>query len=362
MKIFLNHDERLRYVGFDDRWAILVGVPLLSAISVPLFTANQEPTVARLMTCLLIGALYSGVYWAATRTLVISLRRRLPRQDQTTRRLLYTLLGSVAIVTTFELLMETVLTGLFPGLRQAGYDTSPVLFKIIVSLTLSLLVVAIYESIYFFTKYRSSLLEQERLSRANMQAQLTSLKEQVNPHFLFNSLNTLVNLIPEDGEKAVDFTQRLSAVYRRILEYRHHELIDLQEELSALRDYVFLMQTRFEDKLIVEWDTAAGSQVQYRIVPLSLQLLVENALKHNVVSQERPLTVRIAVAAGQITVANTLHLRPRPLHSTGWGQESIRRRYRMITPRPVHMARRDDWYVVSLPLIAESEATRYATA
>ncbi|MEM6772335.1 MAG: sensor histidine kinase, partial [Bacteroidota bacterium] len=202
-----------------------------------------------------------------------------------------------------------------------------------------------------------------------------------NPHFLFNSLNTLVNIIPEDTEKATLFTQRLAAVYRRILEYRHKELIPLTEELAALQDYVFLMQTRFEDKLRVEWcivENGAGTQVQcedeiavstiphylrhHRIVPLSVQLLVENAIKHNVISSEHPLVIRITLDDDCITVCNQLRLRERKLTSTGWGHENLRERYRAITQEEVLIEATDDTYTVRLPILSARAAHGVLTA
>ena len=366
--MLLTRDQRLRYLGFDDRWAALLGIPLLSGIAFLIFTANDTVlTTEKIVFCMLVGLAHTTTYWVLNRALVVQLRRRLPHQEQTTRRLAYTLLGSIAMVIVVELAAHVVFQGLLPGVADAGYAEAPVLFQIVIAGVLCLLVIAIYESMYFFAKYRYSLLEQERLARANMQAQLTTLKQQINPHFLFNSLNTLTNLIPEDADKATVFTQRLSAVYRRILEYRHQDLISLDEELTALHDYVFLMQTRFEDKLRITFNRAAGPQVgaatvEGSIVPLTLQLLVENALKHNVVSEEHPLTIDVTVSEEEIMVTNSLHLRSRPLHSTGWGQDSIRRRYRLITDRPVLIEQTQNHYRVRLPLVFAEQPARYATA
>jgi len=255
----------------------------------------------------------------------------------------------------------------------------PFFFKIVMSYTLVIMVLAIYEGIFFFTKYRQSIIEKERLAKENMQSQLSVLKQQMNPHFLFNSLNTLVNIIPEDRRKATLFTQRLSAVYRRILEWRHKELITLEEESAAVQDYVFLMQTRFEDKLQVCWHYGAGTQVQcegkgqtmnlpaefrgYRIVPLSIQLLVENAIKHNVVSSDHPLHIDIKLANNRITVSNPLNLRSgRSLDSTGWGHQNLKARYEMVTLDPVEIRKTTQLYEVSIPILPVKSAVRYATA
>jgi LytS/YehU family sensor histidine kinase len=175
-------------------------------------------------------------------------------------------------------------------------------------------------------------------------------------------------------------------VYRRILEYRHKELIPVTEELVALQDYIFLMQTRFEDKLVVEWCLSdetmqvlgARPQVQcedkiarpiipnhllhHRIVPLSVQLLVENAIKHNVISTEFPLTIRITLGGNSITVSNKHQPRERKLSSTGWGHENLRERYKLITDQKIRIKQTKEDYSVSLPVLSPELVAMRATA
>jgi hypothetical protein len=363
MKFLLNRRERIRYLGFDDRWVLLVGIPAISLVSFILFTAGgADLSIRDTIGCLILGVLFTAGYWTINRNSTLLLRQRFPRQEDTPLRI--SLMVGVAILSVLliDIGVNRILQLVAHDVMPAHWGDTPGLFSFAASLTLCVMVLGGYEAVYFFTKYRHSLLEQERLAKANMQAQLAALKQQVNPHFLFNSLNTLTNLIPEDADKAVLFTQRLSAVYRRILEYRHRELIPLREELEALRDYIFLMQTRFEDKLRVEWDVGgARPRVQAEIVPLSLQLLVENAIKHNIVSAEHPLLIRVRVTEDAVEVSNTLNLRSRSLHSTGWGQDSIRKRYRMVTERPVEVEQTYNHYRVTLPLIT-TPILRYATA
>ncbi len=372
MHLLLTRSERVRYLGFDDHWAMLLGVPLLSLLAFLFFAGagSGEVTTGKIILCSTLGLLHTVIYWFLNRSVAVNLRYRLPRREQTVRRILLMLLGAVVIVLGVELTSRWLFTNHFPYVIEAGYGDSPLPFQLAVSFTLCLLVLAVYESVYFFAKYKQSILEQERLSRANVQAQLSVLKEQVNPHFLFNSLNTLTSLIPEDQRKATVFTQRLAATYRRILEYRQEELIPLHEELSALEDYIFLMQTRFEDKLQIRWNGGAASsgvgaldvsQVQGQMVPLTLQLLVENALKHNVVSQSSPLRITISITAASVSVTNSLHLRTRP-SSTGWGQDSIRRRYRILTNRPVVIERTEDEYRVTVPLLPAAQPVAYVSA
>lgn len=348
---FPPRDQRLRYLGFDDRWVMLVGIPLMTLVAALIFAGTGPHNF---VLCATLGGVYTFVYWVVNRAAVLALRRRFPRQEDIAKRLLLMVVVALASVLAFEITTRFIYRRWVPWVTEAGFGDAPLLFQMIISFVLCVLVVAIYESVYFFTQYRRSMLERERLARANAQAQLASLREQVNPHFLFNSLNTLVNVIPEDPDRAVRFTQRLSAVYRRILEYRYHETIPLEEELTAVRDYVFLLQTRFEDNLIVNWHDDHGARPrvpgELHLPPLSVQLLVENAIKHNVVSAAHPLVINVEVAENAVTVTNSL--RPRSsVTSTGWGQQSIRSRYRALTDREVVIEKTASHYRVRLPLI-----------
>src|SRR6202012_3936235 len=138
------------------------------------------------------------------------------------------------------------------------------------------LVIAIYEIIYFGNELRKSVEKKELLKRESLQAQLYALKTQVNPHFLFNNLNTLSAVIPDNPGAAIDFVQQLSKVYRHILEVRDEQSILLKEELEVLEAYTFLLKTRFGDNLDI-YIRVPPEKMQMKIAPLSLQILVENA-------------------------------------------------------------------------------------
>ena len=361
MKLFLNKAERRCLLGFDDHRVALIGIPLLAWVAYllfkPAFPVEVTQTWSGVLTCYFVGLVHTSIYWLIMRAILIGLRQRLPRLEQTGRRIGWLLLGALVGVLTVELFAMSFID---PFLRdgESGFISPPLLFTVAACMLLSVMVLAMYESVYFFVRYRQSLVEQERLAKANMQAQLAALKQQTNPHFLFNSLNTLADLIPEDPRLATQFVQRLSAVYRRILEYRHQELIDLGTELEALRDYVFLMQVRFQGKLRVELEVEPAYH-RALVVPLSLQLLVENAIKHNVVSARQPLHVRVKASEDRIEVRNDYRPRERGDESTGIGQQNIRRRYELLGYSQVMMAVSDDSYTVRLPLIWES-AEAYA--
>jgi LytS/YehU family sensor histidine kinase len=214
----------------------------------------------------------------------------------------------------------------------------------------SLLVVSIYESIYFVGELRRSVEEKEMLKRESLEAQLDALKTQVNPHFLFNNLNTLSAVIPDNPKQAVDFVQQLSKVYRHILEVKNEQSIYLKEELEVLRAYAFLLKTRFGDNLDISIEVA-DEKLQQKIVPLSLQILMENAIKHNIVSAARPLKIGVYAENGKLVVSNNLQKRQQSVESTGIGLDNIRNRYKLLGDKQVDVQEGPSSFTVSIPLI-----------
>jgi ligand-binding sensor domain-containing protein len=195
----------------------------------------------------------------------------------------------------------------------------------------------------------SSLL---RLKQERLTFEYEHLKSQVNPHFLFNSLNTLTGLI-EDGENdaAGAYTAQLSDLYRNMLMYRDRDLILVSEEWNILAAYLHIQHTRFEDAFRVEADIAESVMQQRKIVPMSLQLLVENAIKHNVVSRSTPLIIRITADENTITVANALQPKLSAQRGAGLGLNHILRRYELLTKHKVTFGPNNGHFIVTLPLL-----------
>ena len=352
MQIFHSKAERIRYLGFDDLWPITLGVPVIGLLSNTIY-GGFDPSLSgsQMMATYTWSVVYTSIYWFLGRLTVIFLRKTYPRPADNVRRIALTVALLAVVVVAVKLTVGWLLTYTFGDTLQV-----PWYFELAAAYTFMILVLGAYEWVYNFTRYRQSELERERLARENVQTQLGVLRQQMNPHFLFNSLNTLATIIPEDTRQATKFTQRLAATYRRILEYRDRETVTLREELGCLEDYLFLLQTRFEDKLRITVEYAPGETAErlhnYRIVPLAGQLLVENAVKHNVVSADYPLTVTIHIDADRFTVRNNLTPRATAVASTGWGQDNLHRRYAALTDRSLLIERAEGRYTVSLPLLA----------
>lgn len=191
----------------------------------------------------------------------------------------------------------------------------------------------------------------ERLEKENVKAQFNALKNQVSPHFMFNNFSVLSSLIESDPELSIQFVNQLSKAYRYILEQASFDHIKLRTELEFVQTYTFLLKTRFEEKLKVEIEVSEYERDHYSIVPLTLQLLIENAVKHNQMSSDNPLIVTIRTKDLQLIVSNPLQLRPVSEPSTGLGLQNIINRYSLLKSGPVKIGEQEGRFVVKIPLI-----------
>lgn len=190
-----------------------------------------------------------------------------------------------------------------------------------------------------------------KVQKENLQSQFEVLKQQVNPHFLFNSLNVLTSLIKIDPNLAESFTERLSKVYRYVLENKEKDLVSLSTELEFLNAYLFLLEIRFMKKLIININIDK-SYSDYLILPIAIQLIIENAIKHNTFSKAQPLKIEIFVDEQQrLNIINNLNVRETKLVSTGVGLENINRRYALVSDQKPEFVKTSEHFIAKLPLL-----------
>jgi len=202
----------------------------------------------------------------------------------------------------------------------------------------------------FFTSWRQAAINLEKLKSEQLASQYETLKSQVNPHFLFNSLNVLTSLVHQDPDTAVRFIKKLSEVYRFVLDSRKQEVVDLRTEMTFVNDYMYLQKIRFGDNILCKTDIPDGL-LNKVVPPLSIQMLVENAIKHNEVSADYPLHIRIFADNETITVSNTRRLRRNTDPSSGFGLGNIRDRYEFLSGKKVLITESDSIFEVKLPLL-----------
>jgi LytS/YehU family sensor histidine kinase len=212
----------------------------------------------------------------------------------------------------------------------------------------------IYEGIYYFQKWKNMELQAQMLKKENLQSQLESLKQQVNPHFLFNSLNTLSPLVRKDVDRSEMFLDELSKVYRYLLQNNEGSLIVLERELQFMHSYVHLLATRYGDAIRLSVNIE-DEYLHYGIPPLTLQLLVENAVKHNVVDKEKPLLIEVATnGEQQLLVRNTLQPKVLELPSNRVGLTNIAAKYKLLDQPEIRVEITAGTFTVRIPLIKNS--------
>lgn len=337
-------------LGFNDTYFLIVGIPLVS-FCIPLLFFNDTLSNGFFVYAPKWGISFTFTisYWFSTRAVIIYFRRRFPGYRETRKRIIY---SSVFILLTYAVVnqvLKYVHNTYFEHLHDPSVSD---LDYNVVSLFIIALCVSIYESVFLYDRLKQSIIEKEQIKQDHIQSQLEGLKSQVNPHFLFNSLNTLTYIIPEAPDKAVQFVQKLSKVYRYILEIREKKLIPLSEELEFLKAYVFLLKERFGDNLQIDIRLDPMYN-QDQIVPLALQILFENAIKHNIISARKPLKIEVFVnEEGHLCVCNNLQKKKQTMNSTRLGLQNIKNRYAFFTDKEVKIIEEEQYFKVCLPLIS----------
>lgn len=208
----------------------------------------------------------------------------------------------------------------------------------------------VYISNQFFRLWKESLLEVERHKTESANAQLQNLKDQLNPHFLFNNLSVLASLVYKNQEKAVDFINELANVYRGVLENKNTELVSLKDELDFLAHYIYLLKIRFEDSISFSINVDEHTKAKY-LPPLCLQMLIENTIQHNEASQTKPLSVLIYTENNHLVIENGIQARSDKTESSQTGLKNIQSRYAFFTDEKMEIINDGKAFKVILPLI-----------
>lgn len=335
----------------NDRWFLLIGIPVLALVVLLPRGLLRVQSVTEVLGAWLVSVGITTTFWLTGRALWRVLFRRFPRVEQTTRRL-----WALAFINTSVTALVTLGIGQLAARAQGGRLTpGAFLFEFGLNMLPTIVIQLIYESWNLFQQWAENVRRAEQLQRAGVQSQLEALQSQLDPHFLFNSLNTLSALIEPENEPAQQFVEQLADVYRYVLLARAAPTVPLSEELEFVATYLALHKARFRDNLRVHQEVPAALLARH-VAPLSVQLLVENALKHNVASREHPLELRLATDTTEqfLVVENTLRPRAASLApGTGTGLPNVRHRYELLhAPHAVQVQAEDGWFRVRLPLLA----------
>ena len=262
------------------------------------------------------------------------------------------LLFGLLVHSVFTFLASIVLTQLFSFFQNGTFRSFSIdqllgfnLPAVIIALVISLFLTARS----FLFSWRDLAIEHEKLKVESMTSRFASLKAQVNPHFLFNSLNVLSGLVYRDADLSAQFIQKLAEVYRYVLDQQEEELVGIQTELEFVESVIFLQRIRFGEDLRIKIDIPKDAS--FMVAPLALQMLIENAIKHNIVSAEQPLSINIKLEQDYLVVDNSLQLKTVMADSLGVGLQNIENRYGFLTNKPVVVQKEAEQFIVKLPII-----------
>jgi len=221
----------------------------------------------------------------------------------------------------------------------------------LISTLITMVVSLFFHTLYFYKKSQENKVKEQKIIAGTASAKFESLKNQIDPHFLFNSLNVLSSLIEENPDNAQRFTSSLSKVYRYVLEQKDKELVSVEEELSFAKTYMNLLKMRFENSVFYE--VAETSNLEAKVVPLSLQLLLENTVKHNIASESKPLHIRIYEKGDYLVIENDYQKKEVLQDRKGVGLQNIIDRYSIITNRKVRVDQTEEHFRVEIPMLTK---------
>ncbi len=291
--------------------------------------------------------------WELNRLLEPVVKKYVSRILPGLRWLLFFFVAGCLITTTI-----TSLIVLNVGMVLKNYPLSeclePLKLNLIYAWLANLLFHLINIIVYYISQYNYKLIEANHLKQMSIQAELQIVRNQVNPHFLFNNLNVLSALVLQNSAEANRFIEEFCKVYRYILTTNEKELVELGQELHFIEPYIFLLEKRFDDGLSVKI-TVDEPFKQLHIVPASLQILIENAIKHNVISRKHPLHIDIHGNGNDaLIISNNLQPKPSVERSTGIGLQNIIKRYGLVSNREVVVSNDSTCFKVVLPLITKN--------
>lgn len=333
--------------------AFFVGTLVFLIIGVIQYLNGQEtPTGKDLLFSFLLNQVYAVSLYMVNAYFFVYLMRKQKdtkfKWEHIGKGMLGTILLSVGVIFIIRLVAIVGFMGVsFSEFWQAE---SPRFYY--VSLVIAIVVSIVFYAFYYYKFKQDRRVKEQKIIAGTASAQFDALKNQLDPHFLFNSLNVLTSLIEENPQAATKFTTSLSKVYRYVLEQKNKELVTVEEELRFAKLYMSLIEMRFEDSIIFEVPTQL-SNPEAKVVPLSLQLLLENAVKHNQVTPNKKLHIRIYESEGDLVIENNVQPKKVVKESSGVGLRNIRQRYQLLTDRPMRVTQEQNRFWVSIPLLTK---------
>lgn len=319
------------------------------------FNGKDYHTPKYLAVSIGVAMLYSYLIGYGNFVMNYFLSKKFSWIDQTRERTIFGIIGAVLVNIILVLACNYVNLILVNNNNPENFFKGSMLVIHLISVNISLLISAILHAKDFMEEWKKSAKSQvteQKIIAKSANAQFESLKNQLDPHFLFNSLNVLSALIDENPEQALRFTSSMSKIYRYVLDEKDKELVTVEEELEFAKTYCELLKTRFEDSVIFEVEVEEKVRKMF-VVPLSLQLLLENAIKHNFATDSKPLVIKIYSENQQLIVENNLQRREIISEREGIGLSNIIQRYSLLTNDRVIIDQSEAYFKIKLPILKE---------
>ncbi len=338
------------------RFQIVLKYAILITIVVVLFDiviyGNGDYSWGNIGPQILIDFIFSFSLTAVNSYYYDGLNLRFNWETDAKKRLWLGALGSIVFSILTIIVLRYLIYFYYTGNGVSDFWARERLEDYVFTVVITFIAILFFHAFYFYRALQKREVKQQKIIAGTASARFDALKNQLDPHFLFNSLNVLTSLIEEDPHQAQKFTTSLSKVYRYVLEQKNKDLVSVDEELNFARTYVRLLKMRFEDSIVFDIPEKA-SDPEAKIVPLSLQLLLENAVKHNIVTSSKPLHIKVTENNGNLEVSNNLQEKQVVKKSSGVGLQNIRQRYSILTDREVGISKTDTDFSVQLPMLSK---------
>jgi len=337
-----------------DKWLRLIGIPIVTLLAFFVYEFESWDQLGWVtLFHLFVSLVFTTVIWYGNRFIWFKFQRLYPGFQNTKARLIRQILTSIIYTVGIDWGLALLFGLNFSDYKPNLNENSPWYVFIFCSwfpLLMTALFMSVYESRYFFYEWKKNIQQTEAIAHAHIQTQFEALKKQLDPHFLFNSLNTLASLIDYQNEPAQAYLERLSDVYRYVIETKNKTTVSLRDELAFLDAFIYLLKVRYRDNLSIHQYLSEEAFNQH-VPALSLQILVENAIKHNIISKDRPLNIDIKQEADQVVVINNKQIKTSLPISTKIGLQNIIERYQLLNMPSVEILDEEHTFTVKLPLL-----------
>lgn len=336
---------------FKNEWVFrLIATPFF-AIFVPNITPLVYPKNETAIGLIINYAYFTMIVhllWVGNRWLVFNLRK----SSHWIKRPIIKSVSMLSVHLIFSFFLALLLHYTWNALVAAHpVPLENILMASFIAAILSILIATLYEIVLLTRERKIDLLTTEKLNHAKVQAELDTLKSQIDPHFIFNSLNTLSALISDNKEKALLFNESLAKVYRYILANRVNDLVTVKEEVDFINSYFFLLKIRFEDSLHISVNIDPINPNDYYLPTVAIQTAIENAIKHNQFSSSQPLWISVVLTGDYIIVSNNKRPVKYKAPSSGVGLINLDNRYKLVLNKSIHIDETKDDFTLYLPIV-----------